>query len=649
MPFYLSKNHANRVPSNHMVVSVLHGKSARQGRGGWTDRPLAYWSAKAFTLRDGKAGNSASGHGHDPGPFWELVAARAKGKVPLWVWFHHLERGFTALGGWHLMDRGRLKAKVAPKVNPDTGKAYGGFEGFLCLEAQPRYAKLSMDGKRVNFVDPMNYFPVELSGLTDGTDAEELSEPPDGMDHGRCKEWCGLAAYTVMGTVVELLVNWEASDVGCFQMTAGSCAFHAWRHMAFEPDEQGRKLSLMCDDDQRANDWERAGFFGGRIEPFYYGKSVPMTESRPTGNVGRSLPDINTPWGWIHEVDICGMYPSVMAGRNYPCRRIAHGTEMHPDDLQYRTQVDGAMAWVEIETDYWPYPVRTPRGLIHAVGRFVTMLCGDELRAALARGHVKQVLEYKLYAMAPLFKRYVETWYAERRTAEGEGDRMRGLFAKLMLNSLFGKFAQRGTRWMDEPDAQHPSGERWGTWLEREGTETVPFRTVAGNGQAKRKAEDPSWAFPAVSAFVTANARQYLAEVMDGMPKRSILYVHTDAFFTTDEGLAHLRAKGLMTDHELGKFRLVDTHAWIEINGVNDLRLPTKWIKAGVPLDTQTRSANGWTGEVWQSLPGVLANCPTADVQSRLASFTDAFDVWKNKMGADRWALPHVLDKFTDD
>jgi hypothetical protein len=151
----------------------------------------------------------------------------------------------------------------------------------------------------------------------------------------------------------------------------------------------------------------------------------------------------------------------------------------------------------------------------YALGKFWTVLCGDELGRALSEGLIENVGRMSVYNIAPIFRDFVKYWYGQRERARVGKIPHLDRLAKMMLNSLYGKFAQRSPKWLDTPDIcpDIDYGEFWHYGVND--AKPKVYRSFAGNVQQRIESVDGNNSFCAVSSFVTANAREYMRSIRE--------------------------------------------------------------------------------------------------------------------------------------
>jgi hypothetical protein len=161
------------------------------------------------------------------------------------------------------------------------------------------------------------------------------------------------------------------------------------------------------------------------IRPFYMGGRVQCFRAGI----------LKGPW---HVYDVNSMYPYVMRAYEHPLSDMWENVDRPPRGKR-------AIWFAEFEgSNRQAIPTATDSGIDFTVrqGRFFA--CSHELVPAIASGMVR--VDKWLSILKPSekgsFKEFVDKWYAEKTTAKEEGDTANEIFAKLILNSAYGKTGQ---------------------------------------------------------------------------------------------------------------------------------------------------------------------------------------------------------------
>jgi len=177
--------------------------------------------------------------------------------------------------------------------------------------------------------------------------------------------------------------------------------------------------------DQKALELERTAYYGGRNECYRLGPQ---------------------PDGLYYRLDVNSMYGSVMSTHRWPTRLRKLVNLPSIPELAALSDRYLCIASVTIETDIPLYPARLAGGTYYPTGRFSAVLPDAELLQALDRGHIVSVERVATYDSEILFQSFVDYFYGLRLSARAAGDQQTERFAKLLINSLYGKWGQRGAR-----------------------------------------------------------------------------------------------------------------------------------------------------------------------------------------------------------
>jgi hypothetical protein len=288
---------------------------------------------------------------------------------------------------------------------------------------------------RVVFVDLMNWFPVPLAEIGESLGIEKKTMPEFSADNETWFNYCERDSEITFKAFVGLLQWTKANDLCMFRYTAASQAMAAYRHRYMEKP-------IFVHDCEPIRKLERDSFYGGRTECWKLGDIDEMA----------------------FQYDVNSLYPYVMRQAEYPFVLDRFDDTAELSETIPNIDFSRATAEVEIETRNPIYPMRTPAGVLFPVGRFETTLCGRELENAYYRKEIRRVGKWAEYRTAPIFKLWVDDLWELRTAHKLAGDNIYAMFAKALMNSLFGKFAQLSPRW---ENMQHVMPALpWASWCE---------------------------------------------------------------------------------------------------------------------------------------------------------------------------------------
>lgn len=206
------------------------------------------------------------------------------------------------------------------------------------------------------------------------------------------------------------------------------------------------------------------------------------------------------------------------------------------------------------------FPIRTREGLAFPIGEGTYYVTGWELVTALKHKLIGNVQVHKCYEFYDEinFTTFVNHWFEHKQKADKEGDKANRIIGKIMLNSLYGKFAQNPVKYRDyeiHPAGTKPS-EGWDLELEL-GENEIHSRPTLWRLQ---KEYGDAWkTFPvfynvATAASITGFCRAMLLDCFHTIGIDNILYTDTDSVFVAKAGFKNI--SNLRTDDKLGSWGL---------------------------------------------------------------------------------------------
>lgn len=441
-----------------------------------------------------------------------------------------------------------------------------------CIDAPPTILNFRRGKRTLCILDTLNLWRMPLKQLGEMVGTSKLAMPkPDALSD----EWDRYARQDVQ-VILDACLQWwrflRENDMGGFAPTLAGQALRSYRHR-FMP------AKILIDDNADALALARSSYLGGRCECFRLGAVV----------------------GPITCLDINSMYPSVMRANTFPARLlgVTHARSSYAID-KYRV-THCLIADVSLDTDEPVYPKIVDKRLCFPVGRFRAVLAGPELLHALDHGAVSRVHATAVYHGADLFTAFVDELHGRRLEFQAAGNVQAAWLYKILLNSLYGKFGQRGLIWESLGQVPDLSARVW-TEVSFETGERDEYRQLGGLVQKLAGESEGRDSSPAVASYVTSYARLALWELIEEAGREHVHYVDTDSLFVDPAGLQALSSR--LHPTRLGALKVECEAPDAAIYGPKDYRLGTKERHKGV------RAAARWTGpatlmqEQWSSLRG---------------------------------------------
>jgi len=395
------------------------------------------------------------------------------------------------------------------------------------------------DKRKLSLADNMNWWNTSLESLGESLGLEKLSVDFDTVEDEELYTYC----RRDVEIMVRLWRNWLAfldkEDLGDFGITIASQAFKAYRHR-FMPCQIGihNHAEVMT--------LERESYKGGRSECFQVGK---------------------LPRGTYYKLDVNSLYPAMMKWYPLPRKRDGLLRNVSTRYLQDLTQKHMIIAQVAIRTEDPIYVYRLNGRNCYPVGDFLATLTTPDLEAALIRGHVKGVGWVALYEGADLFSEYVDFFYALRQEHSAGGNQVQARICKMFLNSLQGKFGQRGYSQKEVDEV--PLDEVWirHAWIPEEGEHATVY-AYGGKVIEQRAGGEPWDSLPAIPAHVAAYGRLYMWSLIQQAGGEHVFYMDTDSLIVDQTGYSRL--EGSIDPHKLGRLKLEGTATEVEIKAKKD-------------------------------------------------------------------------------
>jgi hypothetical protein len=460
-------------------------------------------------LRAGRTTDRVERAFSSPVEWWDLLESWRDKQQCTWVLSYNAGYTFTLLKLWdQLLETGD---KVVSCV----------------LEDPPFIFKVRRKGRIICYTDALNYWSLPLWQLAQSTSCplpkpqfRTLPTPPQA---DLLPAYVRVIEEAILGLVGQVV----GEGICSWRPTAAGLAWDTY-FKAFNPQP------IYVHHHPQARNLERACYFGGRVQVFRHG-FVPEP---------------------VSVYDFNSLYPSVMASVPMPSRFLSYKENTDVNDLKSVMGDLTACAHVRLDGGAGPLPRRS-RGVVICADRAGdAYLCGRELELALSRGCVRAVYASALYRADHLFDGYVEHWYRAKLDARRAGDCARLATAKIMLNSLYGKFGQAAKRWAYDPSAFAPAPYSY-WWSTNPQTRRVTrMRAVAGRVERHGGQAHATNAVVAIAACVTAAGRMVLRVALDAAGHNPLLYTDTDSVHCVRPGPRRLQAAGLVGGDSLGKLRL---------------------------------------------------------------------------------------------
>lgn len=526
--------------------------------------------------------------------FWTWVDSRARDKKRLYLFCHNTNFDLPVLDVFGEMP------------------SYGWTLKTAVIDGPPTILKYTKGAKTLVFLDTLNHFRMSLDELGRMIGVPKWVMPSDQDDE---QAWLEYGKQDVEVIMRACMAWWSLileHEFGNFAPTLAGQSLNAFRHKYMHH-------KVLLHDNSEVLALERASYHGGRCEAFKLGKMQ----------------------GDFTLLDFTSMFPAVMRDHVFPAKLAFYQDNPHPLAVERYLPIFCSIALCELDTPHPLYGVVHDNRLVFPTGHLVTALTGPEIAAAIANEHLRRIIRIAFYEPAPLFREFVTELWRLRLEAMLAGNHKLAWFYKILMNSLYGKFGQRGMVWEEIAHIADLSGKAWAD-IDAETGIIQRYRQLGGLVQALSFEPEARESSPAIAAYVTALARLRLWDAIDKAGRENVYYCDTDSLLVNPVGLDRLG--GDIEENALGKLKIEGRYREIEIHGPKDYSFGAKWKLKGA------RSGSVWTApdtfqqEQWSGLKGQLRKGKLAEASTKLVVKRLRRVYLKGHVMPDGAVLPLKLD-----
>jgi hypothetical protein len=602
-----------------------------------TVNPLRLGVARYLRLEGGVPTRRQEMSFTDPGMFLHWLIGHLDTQRPLWLWAHNLAFDLTAVRFWTLLEEGRLS--FSRELAPGPGGRRRWRDGLCCVDDPPTALQLwSRIGEMLWCVDSLNWLPRPLAELGEWVGLPKLSMPGASRSAAEWARYCARDCEILEKAVLKVVGFVKGNDLGNFRVTSSSQAMSAFRHR-LNPWHPG-PIQLVTDDDKEIRALERQAYVGPRCTVYFKGAVYPRGTDWIARPRGSDFPPDTDFQGPVYALDLTSAYPSVMRDNPFPVAFLSRKRDVPVADALGMSAAYGLIGEVTLDTETEPYPVTGDPPTRWCNGRFHTVLCGVELVRALRAGHVARIHRLLTYSLHRLFRPYVDRLWELRVNFRTAGDQVSEQCVKSMLTNLHGKFGQRAPRWQVRPDvkalnawghypAPHPVTKRPAMW-----------RAVGWQAFLRLEPAEGPYAFPAISAFVTAYHRERMRHLIGVAGPRCTYYEDADTLHVNAAGLERLRAAGEVADFELGKLRILAVADRAVYYGPKWYSLDDETTCVGRPKKARLTPDGRWEHEEFARLEQVIAGGPAEGPIISTVTKSPPVARTGRVVGPDGWTSP---------
>lgn len=597
---YIKKNHGTQSPSSVLYVDteaaiVKKSKGKQPG-----EMSLDRWAATHVRYNSATPVYRKEYSGDSSVRFWDIVNLITQEKKPLWIIGHNIGFDLTLLEFWEMIESGEVTIVNA------------------CLESPPLWIEGRLESGPFKIVDSFNYFHESLDDIGAWIGTKKLHKSfvdcPEDERNAYVRRDCDI----VEKAMSKLMLLHRTEDWGAWKYTLGAIAWQCFRHRFLD-----ERILVHCDDEALA--MERKAYYGGPATVFHQESFFEE----------------------IYHVDVNSLYPFVMRENRFPIRLYKGEQNISGTRLSEVLGHFGTCALCAINSEEYAYPIYDHNKVRFANGHFITNLAGPELEYAHRHGHLRKVIGISLYQLGRPFCRFVDELYSERLAAKLAGDLVKARMYKLLLNNLYGKFAQRGIKWKDDSRVIPPYA--WGHFFEGSVDDKVPqaCRAIGWHTQIKQPLTEGTESVPIISAYVTSYGRLFMWKAIGICGLNNVMYSDCDSLHINKAGLVRLRHAGLLDEDRLGHFKLEGTYSAVRYYGPKRYEADDMIVFAGRKKNARETSARSWKQDEIEEVQSVISRQPTGTIHYRTVEKSIAEPSFDGRLTPDGLILPPWIDQFS--
>jgi hypothetical protein len=550
--------------------------------------------------------------------FWVRLLAMLQPHRVCWLVAHNCLFDSTVLGLWELLEHNRLftSAKEYAKVQGNLVDQHvkPNWQGLIAIDGLPFHMELLHENGRLNVSDLQNYYPCSLESIGESVGIPKMDMPALDATGESWLTYCKQDVEILKTAYLNLVKRWEREDNGNWKMSAAGLAWNNYRHTRDCSD-------IIIHQHGNARDLEWDAYYGGECRAWYRGQCRDR----------------------VVHLDVNSLYPSVMANNEYPIELVDYILTPHLGIVESLVERYSVIADITMENIWDDIPTRHNGRIVYPVGTFRTQLAAPEFASCLKGNCIHQIHAIAYYKRAAIFNDYVQRWYGVKSNASEVGDSAGELLAKLMLNSLNGKFAQRSKVWESDPDVE--CLRPWSVWphKDQETGRVFSARSIGWNAQVAKNLRQCSHSFPAIAATITSYARQKMQHIRQDIPPSCLYYQDTDSLLVDREWFYDDGRWQLPMGKGLGQLRIVGEYAKLEIRGPKNYTADGRHCISGVRRKDRKEGAYTFIGSRMERTASIVTRPPDGTVRSWERIFDVPGTCREAGYNAEGWYIPMAL------
>ncbi len=528
----IPKNHAVAFPQNIIYLDSetepeIVGKEEHH-------RMKMAWGCHVRTNGPGRKDTESWEFFDNPYNLWKWIDACARPRTATYIFGHNIYFDLQASNFFHLM-------------------AHWGWKLDFIYDAYVTYILVVRRGRCcLKFLSTTNFFEGKLEKLGKMVGLPKLDVTFGVTSDQDLKTYCRRDVEIIKLAMEKYFAFLQSNNLGGFRMSRAAQSIGSFRHTFM-------KTKIYHHEEPGALGLEMDAYAGGRTECFRLGDQ----EGGP-----------------FVTLDINSMYPFVMRENLFPTQLLCYRQSETLENVKRYVNEVGVIAECFLDTPEPIYAFKYKRKILFPTGKIRVFLTTPGIKEALRRGHLKDVGKVAYYKMEIIFKEFVDELYFLRLKYQNEGNAVYSKMIKILLNSLYGKFAQYVPQMIMEPCEDADSYQRMETYDLVTGRSVIEYKLM-GMWIQEGGREIGKNSLVAVSAHITEYARLLLWSVIERIGLDRALYCDTDSVKIRKADLS--RVNWPIHETDLGSLKVEDETNTLNLIGPKAYITDTERVIKGIP------------------------------------------------------------------
>lgn len=532
----LRKNHATGIPRNVVYLDV---ETKTKEKLGFTHHRLKLaWTCSNRYSAAGAVISERWNEYKSTELLWHYIFSLARVKSTLYLFAHNAFFDLQSSDFFHYAYKAKWKLE------------------FIWEEGLTFILVVRKDKSKIKIISSTNYFQTSLEALGKMFGYKKLKVDFDSVTQKELSKYCK-RDVEILKKIMEFYFAFIIEhDLGKFSMSQASQAFRSFRHR-FNTER------ICLHDIDEAKEIERLCYHGGRVEAFKWRKQAG---------------------GPFVTLDVNSMYPYIMREHYSPVQLIDILKKPVISKIKRLLDRFCIVAECEIKTDLPMYAVKRGHKLIFPTGHYIAYLTTHGLIEAIKRGHLVKVNIACVYRRAMLFNEYVDFFYGIKKQYKESKQKPLEHTAKIFLNALYGKFAQKKIiteEYEDKGNATYYKEKIFnldtGIWIDE--------THLLGKIVVKMGLGEGPNSFVAVSAHITEGARMYLWSLFETVGLDKVIYCDTDSLMIRSKDKGPLMP--LVDKYRLGALDFKKESSTLDIMGAKSYMTENMKKIKGIPKNAK--------------------------------------------------------------